>query len=162
MALVNCFQCAARISDRAEHCPKCGADQRIICEDCQTALPRNHHGACPECGNPTPGDIVDEDLKPAVVIAEPDPEVVEEQAELRYQQLVEAENRDLSLRLTVGLILGLFSGWWLTEGFVRHGFLEFLPVMVIIGAIGMAYPRFFGVLTILGMLAKLYLSVVAW
>lgn len=160
MALVNCFQCAAHISDRAEYCPKCGADQRIICEDCQTALPRIHQGACPECGNPSPRGDIDESLTLPLVTAI-DPEIIEEQAELRYQQLLEADNRDLSLRLTVGLGLGLFSSWWLTEGFVRHGFLEFLPVMVIIGAIGMAYPRFFGVVTILGILVKLYLSVVA-
>jgi hypothetical protein len=160
MALVECSYCHARISERAAFCPKCGLDRRIVCEDCQTALPPTHHGACPECGNPTPGEGVTLINAPVVLEAVPDTEHIEDQAEARYQELLEQDNRYLSFRLLVGIVLGLFSGWWLTAGFVKHGFLEFLPIMVIIAAIGMAYPRFFAIVTVLGMIAKLYLAVI--
>ncbi|OUD13557.1 zinc ribbon domain-containing protein [Thioflexithrix psekupsensis] len=175
MALIKCFRCKARISDRAEFCPKCGADQRIECEDCHIKLPRDHEGACPECGNPEPCRVLFSKSTPSgakkkskadsfTFIDHPSESEKEEEIiltpEEQEAQLIEQENRALLFRLLVGLGLGLLSGFLLTEGFVRHGFLEFLPIMVIVAAIGMAYPRLSLLLAIVGGMFGVYYSVV--
>ena len=39
MALIKCYECSALISDKATHCPNCGAPVVV------------HKWRCPECGN---------------------------------------------------------------------------------------------------------------
>ena len=54
MALIKCKECGAMISDKAGHCPHCGAPveiQATVCKECGEPHPK---GAvtCPHCGAP--------------------------------------------------------------------------------------------------------------
>lgn len=53
MALIQCSECGAPISDRAQACPKCGApvDRKVKCADCGADIPASA-AACPVCGCP--------------------------------------------------------------------------------------------------------------
>jgi len=58
MALVQCVDCDAPISEKAVACPKCGSTEphktyQATCDECGMKLGRlGDDGACPECGNP--------------------------------------------------------------------------------------------------------------
>ena len=53
MALINCIDCKSQISDKAKHCPKCGAPvqiiQKIKCFECGTELIKGTKD-CSNCG----------------------------------------------------------------------------------------------------------------
>lgn len=54
MALINCNECGAQVSDKAPYCPKCGApvEKQIECSECGTKMSENIK-MCPNCGCPT-------------------------------------------------------------------------------------------------------------
>ncbi len=53
MALINCDECGAQISDKAPNCPRCGSpvEKYVVCVDCGTSFVEKE-GACPQCGCP--------------------------------------------------------------------------------------------------------------
>lgn len=53
MALINCSECGAQISDKAPTCPRCGSpvEKHVVCEDCGMSFVEKD-GACPQCGCP--------------------------------------------------------------------------------------------------------------
>ncbi len=53
MALINCDECGAQISDKAPNCPRCGTpvEKHIVCEECGVSFVEKD-GACPQCGCP--------------------------------------------------------------------------------------------------------------
>lgn len=59
MALINCPQCGAQVSDKAEKCPSCGfvliEKEPILCKECGTEL-QNGDTICPKCGCPVEND----------------------------------------------------------------------------------------------------------
>lgn len=59
MALVQCIECGANISDKAKTCPKCGCSEPFKkeevsnCIECLAKIPMNSV-SCPNCGYPYP------------------------------------------------------------------------------------------------------------
>ncbi len=51
--LIGCPSCAARISKRANACPKCGVAPWADCMICAARI-RSGSSMCPECGDPDP------------------------------------------------------------------------------------------------------------
>ena len=56
MALINCVQCGANISEKAVKCPKCGnqtpfEESFSACVECSANIPKDSD-FCPECGLP--------------------------------------------------------------------------------------------------------------
>jgi RNA polymerase subunit RPABC4/transcription elongation factor Spt4 len=51
--LIACPSCPAKISRRAERCPKCGKSPFSKCGICAAEI-RANSAACPECGDPDP------------------------------------------------------------------------------------------------------------
>ena len=51
--LMECPACGARISKRAESCPKCGRPPFDGCQVCAARILAGS-GSCPECGDPDP------------------------------------------------------------------------------------------------------------
>jgi len=51
--LMGCPSCQARISKRAQLCPKCGCSPYVACQICATRILANS-SPCPECGDPDP------------------------------------------------------------------------------------------------------------
>jgi len=51
--LMDCPACTARISKRAERCPKCGRAPYEHCQICASRILTNAV-SCPECGDPLP------------------------------------------------------------------------------------------------------------
>lgn len=51
--LIACPSCPAKISRRAERCPKCGKSPFAKCQICAHEI-RANSAACPECGDPDP------------------------------------------------------------------------------------------------------------
>lgn len=53
MALINCLECNAKISDKAKSCPKCGIPIETIntkiCFECNSVVEKEK-GICPSCG----------------------------------------------------------------------------------------------------------------
>lgn len=50
MALIKCEECGKEMSDKAENCPKCGAENRFIfCPDCNAKISKKA-SSCPKCG----------------------------------------------------------------------------------------------------------------
>ena len=59
MALQQCVECGANISDKAKNCPKCGCPEPFKkeefgnCIECLAKIPLNST-SCPNCGHPAP------------------------------------------------------------------------------------------------------------
>jgi hypothetical protein len=51
--LMDCPFCSARISKRAQQCPKCGKEPFLDCGICGASIVASA-AACPECGDPDP------------------------------------------------------------------------------------------------------------
>ena len=51
--LIDCPTCLAKISKRAERCPKCGKTPFDECQICGSKI-RIHSSVCPGCGDPDP------------------------------------------------------------------------------------------------------------
>jgi hypothetical protein len=51
--LMGCPSCQARISKRAQLCPKCGCSPYAACQICASRILSNS-APCPECGDPEP------------------------------------------------------------------------------------------------------------
>jgi hypothetical protein len=51
--LMGCPSCQARISKRAQLCPKCGNSPYAVCQICANRILANA-SPCPECGDPEP------------------------------------------------------------------------------------------------------------
>ena len=51
--LIDCPTCLAKISKRAERCPKCGKTPFAECQICGSKI-RIHSSVCPGCGDPDP------------------------------------------------------------------------------------------------------------
>ena len=51
--LIACPSCPAKISRRADRCPKCGKSPYAKCGICASEI-RANCSACPECGDPDP------------------------------------------------------------------------------------------------------------
>jgi hypothetical protein len=51
--LMGCPSCQARISKRAQLCPKCGSSPYAACQICANRILTNA-SPCPECGDPDP------------------------------------------------------------------------------------------------------------
>jgi two-component system chemotaxis response regulator CheY len=72
MALVNCVECGARISDKAVSCPKCGSLEPLErkgfgnCPECDTPLSIDAP-VCPNCGLPHPLSDIDLNMKILIV-----------------------------------------------------------------------------------------------
>ena len=50
MALIKCNECGSDMSDKAESCPNCGAENKIIfCPECGEKI-INNQNICPKCG----------------------------------------------------------------------------------------------------------------
>lgn len=51
MALINCSECDAQISDKAASCPQCGNQQvqKVNCPECDSLMD-NSSGSCGNCG----------------------------------------------------------------------------------------------------------------
>jgi len=55
--LIVCQECRSQISDKAERCPRCGADPetfsggQLVCSECRGGVTRAH-SKCPHCGAP--------------------------------------------------------------------------------------------------------------
>jgi RNA polymerase subunit RPABC4/transcription elongation factor Spt4 len=58
MALINCVECDAKISDKAKACPRCGCPKQpekdlVACRECEAIIPFDS-SSCPGCGFPNP------------------------------------------------------------------------------------------------------------
>ena len=67
MALINCIQCGANISEKAAKCPKCGNQKPFekpfgACVECSANIPKKSD-VCPECGLSNPFNAVRSERK---------------------------------------------------------------------------------------------------
>ncbi len=151
MALIKCSNCGAKISDKATSCPKCGNPQFVVCAECQNEVSIYHNGSCPECGNPDVQDQIEDYL---AALEQSENEEREEQDDVESNRLV--MDKEIKLRLFVGLYFSLLVSYWATEGLNRHTLLEFFPISIVLFVSGVLFPRIFGIFTFIGVLLYLY------
>lgn len=119
MALVTCPKCEATISEKALACPKCG--YATVCDECNTALPIYHQGACPECGNPEIQGI--SFTEETDIVVHP------------------VDENGLGWRIILGLSAGLIFVYLGTAGFEKLSFFYSIPIIGLITLIGVFFPQ---------------------
>lgn len=83
MALTQCPNCGASMSENAAACPKCGAARTVFCQECGAQVSASSK-SCPNCGCP-------------ITAPQPNPQ---------YQQPSQAAPKDKTIAGVLALLLG--------------------------------------------------------
>ncbi len=94
MALINCTECGAQVSERASSCPKCGcpiSEDLVQCPECSKMMSRKAE-FCTECGCP----LTTAPKPRPVSKPEPKREIRSEQLSVRDERPPERKNTEVA------------------------------------------------------------------